>query len=648
MNPSQPPKDPTSRPTYTPSQLHDYLESIQHSDQVPSPSSLSLEYLTTLQQHHLATYPFENLSIHYSPTHSVSLDLNVLYDKFVRKRRGGYCMEQNAFFGTVLRSLGYEVTNVGGRVCDAVNGGPGLRYGSWSHMINIVTISFDKYMVDVGFGGDGATAPILLEDGTVNPRISPSEMRLVKSTLPEHTDRTQEVWIYQVRSSSDAAWSPIYSFTETEFFPQDYEMMNFWTSTSRYGNVVRVGPNTVDVADGAALGPIYVDKGGFPKTSHYHNFYVDGFPTMFSSTDPAYRASKAKLVAPLFSNAAIRQGSHIINQCVDRFVTRLQEARESSASHSVELQEHARLLGLDVLASYLFRRPHPAITEKAGGSDIVLPWLNAFVDIGQFYYVPTRCFGYLVSMWEKRRPDMALEAESANAIQEYAMSLSSDVDDIEGSFQGRLLGHGFSKEEVAAESKDLTFAGVHSFGSVLATTLWYLAKDTALHDGLRDEILQSRGSELDTQHMALLQGVVKEGLRLAPANGTRFPRIVSSRGWNFEGYYFPPGTIVGVSAPQLLLNEKVFPDATIFRPERWLKPSAEMQRDFIPFSVGIRQCIAKSLAMAELTLAVKKVVESDILRDARPAQDKIEVWEWFNVAVKGNRIELLWAADQEK
>ncbi|KAL9586004.1 MAG: hypothetical protein Q9203_004017 [Teloschistes exilis] len=416
----------------------------------------------------------------------------------------------------------------------------------------------------------------------------------------------------------------------------------------KYGSVVRVGLNTVDIADGAALGPIYVDKGGFLKTSHYHNFYVDGFPTIFSSTDPAYRAKKAKLVAPMFSNAAIHQGSDIINQCVDRFVSRIREARESSTSHSVELQEPARLLGLDVLASYLFRRPHPAITAKARGSDLVLPWLNAFVDVGQFYYIPSRWFGYLVSLLEKWRPDRVLEAESANAVDEYAISLSSNVDNNEGTFQGRLLSRGFSMEEVAAESKDVTFAGLHSFGSVLATTLWCLAKDTAVYDRLRDEILQSRDSGLDVQHLPLLQGVVKEGLRLAPANGTRFPRVVSSSGWNFDGYYFPPGTIVGVAAPQLLLNEKVFPDPTRFQPERWLKASAEMQRDFIPFSVGIRQCIARNLAMAELFMAVKKVVESDVLRGARPAQDKIEVWEWFNVAVKGNKIELLWATDSAK
>lgn len=68
----------------------------------------------------------------------------------------------------------------------------------------------------------------------------------------------------------------------------------------------------------------------------------------------------------------------------------------------------------------------------------------------------------------------------------------------------------------------------------------------------------------------------------------------------------------------------------------------EMKRDLVPFSVGIRRCIAKNLATAELYMAVEKIVESDILRGAKVVQDKVEVWEWFNVAVKGNKIELIW------
>ncbi|KAL9594917.1 MAG: hypothetical protein Q9179_005187 [Wetmoreana sp. 5 TL-2023] len=100
-------------------------------------------------------------------------------------------------------------------------------------MVNIVTIAGTKYMVDVGFGGNGATAPLPLKEDMVHQMIAPSQMRLIRTTLPEHTDANQRVWIYQVRQTPDDHWLPIYCFTEVEFLPQDYEMMNFWTSQSR-------------------------------------------------------------------------------------------------------------------------------------------------------------------------------------------------------------------------------------------------------------------------------------------------------------------------------------------------------------------------------------------------------------------------------
>lgn len=47
--------------------------------------------------------------------------------------------------------------------------------------------------------------------------------------------------------------------------------------------------------------------------------------------------------------------------------------------------------------------------------------------------------------------------------------------------------------------------------------------------------------------------------------------------------------------------------------------------------------------MAELFMAVKQVAESDVLRGAEPLEDMIETYDWFNTAVKGNRIDLVWA-----
>ncbi|KAL9630897.1 MAG: hypothetical protein Q9204_004485, partial [Flavoplaca sp. TL-2023a] len=224
------------RPIYPTAKLQQYLRTLFLPSTFPH-HGFALDYneLRTLQQHHLSNYPFENLSLHYSTTHTISLDTDALFEKFVEKGcgRGGYCMENNGFFGTVLRSMGYDVTSVGARVCEGVGGGDGSLFGGWSHMVNVINIAGIKYMVDVGFGGNGATSPLPLEPNTVHERIFPSEMRLLHSSIPQHTDPTQRLWLYQARETDTSEWQTQYCFTETEFLSCDYEMMNFWTSQSR-------------------------------------------------------------------------------------------------------------------------------------------------------------------------------------------------------------------------------------------------------------------------------------------------------------------------------------------------------------------------------------------------------------------------------
>ena len=148
MNPP-PPFDPSSRPTYTPSQLQLYY------DRISLPASLrthpvtrdpsaaltpsGLEFLTALQRHQIAAIPFENLELHYSAHHSISLDPAHLFDKMVARGtgRGGYCMENTCLFGTVLRSLGYDVYPTGARVNEAAQpiaaskSWKGPRYDGW-------------------------------------------------------------------------------------------------------------------------------------------------------------------------------------------------------------------------------------------------------------------------------------------------------------------------------------------------------------------------------------------------------------------------------------------------------------------------------------------------------------------------------------
>ena len=124
--------DPSSRPTYTTTQLSNFfthislpnaiVQNVRSAAAQPLTSSPeeSLIFLATLQKHTLATVPFENLSLHYSTHHTISLDPGHLYRKVVERGHGGYCTELNCFFATVLRSLGYAVCSVGARVSESV------------------------------------------------------------------------------------------------------------------------------------------------------------------------------------------------------------------------------------------------------------------------------------------------------------------------------------------------------------------------------------------------------------------------------------------------------------------------------------------------------------------------------------------------
>jgi len=146
-------------PTYSRIQLAQYFHHIS----LPGPRRIyniktrplhpdnALTYLALLQKLTLVTVPFENLSIHYSPHHHVDIDPEGLFEKIVgrglkeeaadseshaegkaehnvmipsldtpqrqrRGGRGGYCMENNRFFATILHSLGFDVYSVGARV----------------------------------------------------------------------------------------------------------------------------------------------------------------------------------------------------------------------------------------------------------------------------------------------------------------------------------------------------------------------------------------------------------------------------------------------------------------------------------------------------------------------------------------------------
>ena len=253
--------DPSYRLTYTPSQINQYLDvirlpthhrsstlmdAIEHGNASSAQASDQLALLSSLIKYQICFIPFENLELHYSTHHTITLDPLHLFHKMVERQsgRGGYCLENTALLCHVLRSLGYQVMPTGARVNEAIlpisqtKAWTGPKYHGFDHMALIVTIDQQHYLVDVGLGSNSPCFPIPLEDGFTSVNIAPHRsISLRRQHIPDNTTRgiQQELWVYSIRLNDEMDWMPAYCFSEIEFLPSDFDTMNFFISKSPTG-----------------------------------------------------------------------------------------------------------------------------------------------------------------------------------------------------------------------------------------------------------------------------------------------------------------------------------------------------------------------------------------------------------------------------
>ncbi|XP_071423866.1 arylamine N-acetyltransferase, liver isozyme-like [Pithys albifrons albifrons] len=126
-----------------------------------------LKTLSTIFQHHIQAIPFENLSMHCGET--IELDLQSTYNKIVRKKRGGWCLESNHLLFWALQELGYDVCILGANSYD-----PAKRAytAEMNHILLKVEIQGNSYIVDAGFGGAYQMwQPLVLISGKDQPQV---------------------------------------------------------------------------------------------------------------------------------------------------------------------------------------------------------------------------------------------------------------------------------------------------------------------------------------------------------------------------------------------------------------------------------------------------------------------------------------------
>ncbi|KAF5005012.1 hypothetical protein FDECE_8537 [Fusarium decemcellulare] len=119
-------------------------------------------------------------------------------------------------------------------------------------MANVVTIDNKRYLVDVGYGADGPSAPVLLFSGEIQSGLPDQQLKLEHKTLPQHHDQSQKVWVYaQKRGSED--WADVYHFPDVEFFAPDFDVLNHHAMTQSLWSRTVVSQKFVSDDDGLSL-----------------------------------------------------------------------------------------------------------------------------------------------------------------------------------------------------------------------------------------------------------------------------------------------------------------------------------------------------------------------------------------------------------
>jgi cytochrome P450 family 135 len=118
---------------------------------------------------------------------------------------------------------------------------------------------------------------------------------------------------------------------------------------------------------------------------------------------------------------------------------------------------------------------------------------------------------------------------------------------------------------------------------------------------------------------AYLDGVVKEVLRVRPALTIAPRRLLEPA--RIAGRMLPAGIHVAACLWLALRREDLWPQASAFRPERWLEGQPPNPMSWIPFGGGVRRCAGAPFAEMEMREVLREAAELTI-RPVRPESEQ--------------------------
>ncbi|KAJ6114889.1 cytochrome P450 [Penicillium sp. IBT 16267x] len=396
-----------------------------------------------------------------------------------------------------------------------------------------------------------------------------------------------------------------------------------------YGPIVRINPDELSIHDPDFYNELYVAESK-RRTSHYDVFCkgIDFDGSHLLTVDHNLHRKRRKPLEPFFSARGISKLQPMLAEVALKLEARL---REYEGTNQVIRLDHAlSAFSGDIIGRICLDKDDNA-EEFLDNPDFAPDWYNLIHNLVKSIplftgipwivqvvsYIPEsillKCFpqGQVFNrfkevalqniqriMSNKEKSGMDSASHQTSLFHHIA---ASDMPESER-----------SPERLAKEAQVLLGGGTASTARTIGFATYYILANPEIKAKLQAELRETMDgwpekvpSMAELLALPYLQAIIKESLRLSYGVMHRLPRISPDVALQYKDFTIPVGTPVGMSAYFMHSDPEVYIEPKKFWPDRWLGDiDPAMNRNYVPFCRGSRNCLGINLAMAELSLSL--------------------------------------------
>ncbi len=384
---------------------------------------------------------------------------------------------------------------------------------------------------------------------------------------------------------------------------------------ARYGDAIRTNATTgrgIAVASAELSREVFAgDPDNFEVTSLVGDIF--GRRAVIATARARHRRQR-KLMNPRFHGARIKSFLAAMQRVTDTHLA----TRAATPDAVLVMNLLTQSLTVDIILETIFgadpgldrARGRTILTEAVGA---VTPSVIGSRYLRRGWFAPWRNFEAARGRFDAWIDEMLAARKARGETGDDMLGLLLDARDEDGA--------PMDDAEIRDQMFTLLVAGHETTATAISWGVYYLARQPEVLAKLRAE-LDALGPQASPESIAkapYLSAIGSASLRIAPVV-TDVVRVCRND-FPLGGYVVPAGQTIFVLLCAVLRDPRLFPEPTVFRPERFLERTFTAA-EFAPFGGGSRRCLGAAFAESEMALVLASIARDwDVtLADSEPEE----------------------------